>query len=501
MKHLFLICFGAFLATCVMEGTANAEIAPVSNFSVERQNSYDNELHSGGAREAMPLLPAEVLQISATRFPDILESLARKRAADGDRLAADGAFDLVFNGDGFNRVTGFWTGSVLNTEVRQNLGAYGAQVYGGYRISDGTFPIYEDINFTNSGGEFKVGALFSLLRNRSFDQRRFRVADARLASTQANLEVTLTQIGVQQQALNAYWRWVATGRELLTYSELLQIAQVRATGLEEQVRKGALPEIAITENQQNIIRREILVAEAERNFQLATNALSFFLRDGAGNLITPGFDRLPEETLLSPVQDLNAVVLTNPSEVLLSRPELRSLRVAIDRSRNKVRLSENDLKPDLDFNFEVSRDLGRIAEGGLSRDSTDTIIGFRFSVPLQRRQAKGRLQRAEAELRANQLRRQRTEDQISVELNDILINLKTAIRLNALAKDEVTQANVMVAAERKQFTQGASDFFLVNLREERAADAQIRATRAVLNGRLALTRYNAATVNMDAFGL
>ena len=59
----------------------------------------------------------------------------------------------------------------------------------------------------------------------------------------------------------------------------------------------------------------------------------------------------------------------------------------------------------------------------------------------------------------------------------------------------------MVDAERKRFELGASDFFLVNLREERVADAQIRAIRAELNGRIARTSYDAATINLAALGL
>ncbi|MEM9667631.1 MAG: TolC family protein [Pseudomonadota bacterium] len=449
----------------------------------------------------LPLLPDEVLESSATRFPDILESLAREAAARGDQIAAEGAFDLVFNADGFDRVTGFWTGSVLNTEVSQNLRPFNAQVFGGYRVSDGTFPIYEDINFTNTGGEFKVGALFSLLRNRDIDQRRFRVEDARLATSQASLEVTLTQVGVQLQALNAYWLWLATGRELLIYRDLLEIAQERAAGLEEQVRRGAQPDIAVTENLQNIIRREILVAEAERNFTVASNGLSFFLRTPTGDLVIPRIDRLPHRDLFEDLQTLDHFAGTDASEVLARRPELRSLRVAIERARNRVSLGENDLRPNLDLNVEVSRDVGAIAEGGESRDSTDTIIGFRFSVPLQRRDARGRLQRAEAELRAAKLRERRTEDQISIELGNILTNFDASVRLANLALSEVEQAELMVDAEQRRFALGASDFFLVNVREERAADARIRATRAEFNGRLAEASYNAATMNMRALGL
>jgi outer membrane protein TolC len=490
----------ASIALCFSGAGAIAETLQITRLSpdrfVQQTEAYDLASTLSG-----PLLPERVLESSAARFPDILESLALEQAANGDRLAADGAFDLVFKADGFDRATGFWTGAILNTEVRQNLRFLGGQVYGGYRVSDGTFPIYEDINFTNNGGEFKVGALFSLLRNRNIDARRFRVEDARLAASQAGIEVTLTQLGVQQKALNAYWRWVAAGQELATYKELLQIARTRASGLAEQVRKGALPQIAITENEQNIIRREILVAEADRNFAVAANTLSFYIRDEAGNLQMPELANLPDSSLLAPLQDISSTVQTSPDQVLLARPELRSLRDAIARARNKVRLGENDLKPDLDLNIEVSRDLGRVAEGGLSRDSTDTIVGFRFSVPLQRRQARGRLQRAEAELRATKLKEQRTEDQITVELNSILISLNAALQLSELAEDEVAQANLMVQAEQRKLNLGASDFFLVNIREERAADAQIRATRAVLNGRLAQTSYQAATMNLQALGL
>lgn len=447
------------------------------------------------------LLPEHITESSARRFPEILASFARERAARGDQLAAEGAFDLVFDASGFDRVSGFWTGGVVNAQASQNLRQFGANVYGGYRVSDGTFPIYEDINFTNSGGEFKIGTLFSLLRDRAIDPRRFRARDTELASAQASLDVTLTQVGVQLRALNAYWRWVAAGRELDVYRDLLNIAQARQSGLTEQVRQGAQPEIALTENAQNIIRRQILLTDAERNLAVAANALSFYLRDASGNTIIPLPDQVPQIRALPQLQETATATLARPSNIILNRPELRGLQLAIDRARNKVSLGQNDLKPQLDLRLEVSRDVGAIAEGGFSRDSTDTIVGFSLSVPLQRREAKGRLQRAEAELRATELARQQLEDQIEIEIQDILINLTTALKLSALAIRNVEQSEAMVDAERRRFGLGASDFFLVNIREETAADARIRAIRADLTGRLADTSYNAATMNMAALGL
>ena len=145
--------------------------------------------------------------------------------------------------------------------------------------------------------------------------------------------------------------------------------------------------------------------------------------------------------------------------------------------------------------------LGQIGPGGPGFDSTDTVVGLTFSVPLQRRTARGAVQRAEAELRETELRQRRIADQITTEVGNILVNLNTALKQADLADAEVKQANQMVQAERTRFRLGAGDFFFVNQREETAANAQIKAIRAEIAGRLAEASYNAATMNLGALGL
>lgn len=451
--------------------------------------------------EDRALTAQEVLRASAIHFPDILRSLAERRAALGDARTAEGAFDLVFSVDGFSRRTGFWDGSIIDAQARQNLRPLGATVYGGYRLSEGEFPIYEDINFTNTGGELKVGVLFSLLRDRDIDERRFNLRDTSLAAQQASLDVLLTKVGVQHKALSAYWRWVAAGHQVAVYSDLLTIAEARQSGLEEQVRRGARASIFLTENRQNITRRKILQTEARRDFLAAANALSFYYRDGQGDTALPDEERLPPQGSLTDV--MTNVDLTEASaiEALARRPELNILRTGIERARQKIDLAENKLRPDLDVSLEVSRDFGAVAEGGISRDSTDTIVGLNFSVPLQRREAKGKVTRARAELEAMNQRRRALEDRIAIEIQNILLELTIAGELIVLADQEVEQADAMRVAERRRFESGASDFFLVNVREETAADARIRYLAAELQARVARANYDAATVDLDRLGI
>lgn len=159
---------GAALIALAPPGTAAAQdIVPLNE-------SLDTALTTG------PLTPDEVLRSSALTFPSILEAFEREAAARSDQLAADGAFDLLLKGEAYDRLTGTFSGGFAKAEARQPLRPLGAEVFGSYRLSDGRFPIYENINNTNQLGEVKIGALFSLLRGKDIDQRRFGIEDTRL---------------------------------------------------------------------------------------------------------------------------------------------------------------------------------------------------------------------------------------------------------------------------------------------------------------------------------
>jgi outer membrane protein TolC len=447
------------------------------------------------------LTPEKVLRSSALTFPAILEAFEREAAARSDQLAADGAFDLMLKGEAYDRLTGFYSGGFAKAEARQPLRPYGAEVFASYKISDGNFPTYENVFNTNRFGEVKVGALFSLLRDRDIDQRRFAIEDTRLAASQARLDVMLVQLNVQLQALRAYWRWVAAGEEIRVFEELLEIAEARQVGLAREVREGARAAIALTENEQNLLRRRSLLEQARRDFEIAANALGFYLRDSAGRLIVPTREQLPSGGQLKPMATAETLAARPLSEVITARPELQTFRLALERASKRVELRRNDLQPRLDGTIELSRDFGPVGAGGPGFDSTDTVVGLTFTVPLQRRQARGALQRAEAELRETELRQRRIADQITTEVSNILADLSAAVRLTELANAEVNQARRMVVAERTRFRLGAADFFFVNAREEAAANARITAIRAELAGRLAEASYEAATMNLPALGL
>lgn len=445
---------------------------------------------------AQPLTLDEVLRSSATHAPAILEAITRERQADGRRLSAEGAFDLLFEGEAQSRLLGYYDGTSIEGKATRPLADNGGYLFGGYRVSRGEFPVYEDKAFTNRLGEVKVGAVFSLMRDRLIDERRGRLGLAGGDIQLARLDREMVAIGVQRRAIDAYQSWVVAGMRVRVYRDLLSLATERQASIERQIALGARPQILGTENRQNIVRRQTLLVRAEQDLAAAANALSFYLRSDTGERMIPAPDRLPDR-----FPELRLPQLGPDLARRIERPDLEAILVRLDQVEVKRLLAENDLRPRLDIRAEAAKDLGPVGLGGASRTPAEGIVGLRFSLPLERRAARGKIAEAAAEADGLRLRRRLIEDQILVEVNGLAIQATTADRLVALAVDETALADRMAAAERRRFQLGASDFILVNLREESAADAALRQLDAEYRRAAARAELVAATVDRAQLGL
>jgi hypothetical protein len=208
------------------------------------------------AAGAAELTLKQVLQSSAAHAPQILEAVARQKQADARMLSTQGLYDLVFDGDVQWRALGYYDNATAEAKATRPMTGNGGNYYAGYRLSMGPFPGYDGKSVTNSLGEVKVGAVFSLLRDRLIDDRRGRMQIAGLDTDLAELEREMVAVGVQRRAIEAYQQWAAAGQRLRIYRDLLELASARQTSIEKQVAAGARQAMLVVENQQNIVRRQ-----------------------------------------------------------------------------------------------------------------------------------------------------------------------------------------------------------------------------------------------------
>lgn len=470
-------------------------IAPVLAAPATAQRIRANPAPAATPSSA-PLTLDEVLRASARAAPQIVEALAKIRAAEGRAITANGAFDTVFEAEGRSRALGYYDGTVASASATRPLSDNGGYVYGGYRVTRGDFPVYENQNYTNRLGEVKVGALYALLRDRLVDERRTRRTLAAGDIDIAQFERQAVAIGVQRRAIDAYQNWVAAGLRLRAYRDLLALSESRRGGLARQVQLGARPEILLAENDQNLVRRRALVVRAEGDFDAAANALSLYFRDAAGEPVLVGSERLPSDA-----EALAGVAAVARDNFEQQRPDLQVLLARIDQGSARLALAQNELRPRFDLRGEMGKDIGPVGLGGPTRTPLEAAVGFRFSMPLQNRAAKGRIVEARAEMDALAARSRFLRDQITVEVEGISIGVGAAEKLATIAEQERQLAERLAAAERRRFELGSSDFFLVNQREETANDARVRLIDAQARIAAARAELAAATADRAALGL
>lgn len=447
----------------------------------------------GDDQPSTPLTLDEVLRSSARAAPDIVAALARVRQAEGRALSAEGAFDTVFSVDARSRLAGYYDGSEVTGKAERPLTGNGGYLYGQYRNSRGDFPIYEDKAYTNQLGEVKIGALYALLRDRMIDARR---STAQLAGNDidiARFETRATAIGVQARAIEAYQKWVESGLKLQAYQALYDIAVERGNGIRRQVQLGAKPEILLTENEANMVKREALVAQARQEFRAAANKLSLYYRDAAGLPVLVDADRLPPSA--AAFDGMNV----DPFFEIEERPDFGILLEEIEQASVKLALAENDLRPRLDLKGEIAKDIGPAGAGGYSRSPLEVVFGVSLTVPLQNRKARGKLTESRAKLDELSVKQRYLAEKIRAEVAGIGIEVDTARELADATRRQVALADRLAEAERRRFALGSSDFFLVNSREEAATDAAVKLIEA--RARIAAARAQLAAATADESAL
>lgn len=444
------------------------------------------------ATEAITL--ERVLQSSLAHFPEIQEAKAKREASEASVQAALGAFDPSLDNTSSVRASGFYDGNQTSTKVVKPFADYNARVSAGYRISDGTFPTYNDELLTNNAGEFNLEVFLSLLRDRDIDDNRLALWNGRLNVTKAKQEELLAKVSTQHAAMKAYYEWLAAGEILRIQEELLSLAQERQKGLVSRAEHGDIASILVTENTQYIYRRKGQLNDANRLLANTAANLSLYWRDEDGNMLN--LQNAPHVRMPEPDHSASIRASEETSSAYTNRPEFSIIEAEIEKQKNELSAGENRLLPRADLMVKTAKDSG---SGSITRREAENVIGVNISIPLENNTAEGKISKAKASLKALELERQMLRNKIAQQLQFIENDMGAAARYIDISNNEVRVAEKMHVSERKIFNQGGSDYFVLNMREEQLAGAKIKNVTAQLEYYKVLANYYAAAMKLEKF--
>jgi len=429
-----------------------------------------------------------VVNSALVNYPKILSYYEKVKAGEGQSLAARGAFDIKLKQEYKDKTKGYYDGKTNDILLEKELGFLGSKIYGGYRKSYGDFAAYEGASITNSGGEYRFGGKVSLLKNRDIDENRLGVILADLSLQESKIQLEKIKVEIERDATQAYWKWFVSGEIYRIYGELYQLSLVRQSQLEQRLKSGDVAKIIVDENRKNILRRKTAMIKAEQDFDNNAIYLSLFWRDQSGKPHIPHKNQLPKIAIK--LTEISKIEITKDIDLALqNRPEIRFLKIKKEEEFNQLKYAKNLYQPQLDVEFESSKDLG---QGSPTRANTNNSIGLNLSIPLQQRQAEGKSLKAESMLNLLKFEQKIAEEKIEVELNQIHTRIKNIIEMHKNLVEEADLAHVLEEAEREKFKHGASNFFLVNMRESDTATSKAIAMEMFEKYQEALADYRAA---------
>jgi cobalt-zinc-cadmium efflux system outer membrane protein len=446
--------------------------------------------HSTPATSA-PLTLHEVLDSVRQQYPPMLAALIERDVAAGRLQSARGTFDFQFFSRLFDAPSGYYQSTTVDSGFEQFTGIWGSTLFGGYRItSGGLLPDYEKSR-TQGSGEPRIGFRLPLLRDGSIDRRRATLIKARLDKELADPVIHRQQLDFIRAATAGYYGWLAAGERLRLSEALLRIARERMDALKTQSESGLIPRIVLTDNRRLIVSRELAVVQARRRFEAAGLALSLFHRDSRDNPTVATRDRLPP-LLPTPEGPEASLLQQDLQRALTTRPELKRLSLTQEKLEVDRRLAKNQLLPNLDAGVSASRDYG----DRRYKDQTEAEVqvGVELRVPLQRREAKGRVAEVDAQLEQVTREQQFARDRIQTEVRDSFSAWSAAHEQTVQARINVQLAVELQEAETERFARGASDLLALQLREQAAFDAQVSAVDIDADCFRAQADYRAATV-------
>lgn len=399
--------------------------------------------------------------------------------AEAAVLRARGGFDLKTYGDffgkNFNEKNYFRYG-----EAGLKLPTWaGLELKGAYNLASGDFLNPE--SEIPKAGQAAFGFNWTLGQGLLIDERRAGLLQARIGRRTAEATRAAVLNDLLFDAARAYWTWAVAASQVGLLEESLRQAEIRLEGLRESVAQGDKPPIDTTETLLQVQTRQLDLALARLELRNAALELANFRWQNAEIQLPPeNLPAAPALVLTEPAPLFLPVTAENLRQNALARhPELRLYEAKLQDLAVERRWKNEKRKPVLDLNYTL---LGNgwqffpspAPEGGLGVVANDVKYGVHVSFPLPNRKARGDWQITQIKIAQTELELAQKRRAVETKVRQYANEAETLASQLALSRALADNYRRLLDAELERFRFGESTIFLINTREQRWLEAQLK---------------------------
>jgi outer membrane protein TolC len=348
---------------------------------------------------------------------------------------------------------------------------FGIELDAGFEQADGTFVNPQRSTPTN--GLVYAGISVPIGQDLFIDQRRADLRKAQVYQQITENEQKILINDLFKAAISAYWEWVGTAQKYAIYQEGLELARVRFSAVTSSVQAGESPAIDTVEAYIQYQNRRISLQDAELNFRNAKAQIEVFIWNKEGIPLELGLNiRPPKADELNSSIDLD-IMQEHIDSLLTNHPKLAKNQLYLEQMNIQRQLDLERLKPQLDLKYNaLNQPLNGDIMEGYSMNNYNW--GLTFKMPIFLRKERGQLQKTNINI---------------MEQNYTLDNLERTLFYNVTAAfntwettqqqlngytEIVSSTDRLFRAELQKFQSGESSLFLVNAREIKYINTQVK---------------------------
>jgi outer membrane protein TolC len=408
------------------------------------------------------------LQLIADNHPSVKQANLLNRAAETELLSAKGGFDPKIYGD--------FEQKFFNKKTYFNVGEAGIKVPTWYGVEVKSSYSYAGGNFVNpseiipSAGQGLVGVSVPLLQGFSIDERRANLFKARQTQLLNANERTVLLNDLAFSATQIYWKWAFYVENRRILQEALRLAEARFAATKIAFEQGDRMAMDTLESFIQVQDRQLQANEANLDVQEGQLKLANFLWNNQNkplpfsDKLVPDLDKIEQNTegVKNRINLIETLIETHP---LLKIYTAKLAQLNIDKQ-----LKKEKLKPKLNANYNVLSNA--LAFNSLFTDNYKW--GISFSTSTLFRAEKGELELTKIKIENTDLLRQQKELELKNKLQLAFNEFDNSLIQLQLYTKTVANYRQLLTLENNRFQLGESSLFLINNREIKLIDAQIK---------------------------
>jgi outer membrane protein TolC len=359
---------------------------------------------------------------------------------------------------------------------------FGIELTTAYEQTSGTF--LDPESTTPDGGLWYAGISMPIGRGLFIDQRRAELKQAKLYLQATRAEQQLILNDLFFKAGKAYWEWFQAYNVMLVFDDALNLATVRFQAVSQSVDLGDRPAIDTLEASIQVQNRRIGLQQAQLDFANATAMLSVFLWANGELPLEIAEGTVPPRSEDLPRQPLDQQYIMELDSLVANHPYLQQYRLKIGQLNIDQRLKREQLKPVLNLKYNaISQPVGNNPFAAYSPNNY--TWGVEFGFPLFLRKERGALQLAKVKVQEAELDFDNKQAKLLFEANASLNDWSTTdVQIGQYTR-VVADYRGLLEGERQMFTAGESSLFMVNSREQKYIEAQVKLMEVLTKNRKA----------------